>query len=296
VDSLFPIAVAAGIGGMLGWGLADFFAKKTIDEIGDVATLVLAHLFGTAVFFGLILFRASLHGLHAVVIGPPVLVGLAFFGVLQAVVYILVYRGFAKGQLSILNPLFASFSGLTALLSVFFFGEALTGHLAAALATVFLGVILLNLDIDALKAKRPSVRVPGFAEVATATGLAAGWTILWNRFVHGQDWLLYAAGMYSFMTVALLLYAAFMRVKFANHRLGVWVYLALIGACETLAYAAVSWGYGATSHTSVVALLSGAFSLPTIVLARLFLKERTTRLQALASLIIVSGIVFLNVG
>jgi len=34
------IAVLAGLGGMFGWGFADFFAKKTIDEIGSVASLV----------------------------------------------------------------------------------------------------------------------------------------------------------------------------------------------------------------------------------------------------------------
>jgi len=27
------IAIIAGLGGMFGWGLADFFAKKTIDSI-----------------------------------------------------------------------------------------------------------------------------------------------------------------------------------------------------------------------------------------------------------------------
>jgi len=34
---------------MLGWGLADFFAKKTIDQIGDIVVLAWAHVFGTGV-------------------------------------------------------------------------------------------------------------------------------------------------------------------------------------------------------------------------------------------------------
>ena len=38
------LAGLAGLGGMMGWGLADFFAKKTIDEIGDVVSLVWAHV------------------------------------------------------------------------------------------------------------------------------------------------------------------------------------------------------------------------------------------------------------
>ena len=44
------IALVAGFGGMFGWGLADFFAKKTIDELGDVMTLAWAGGFGTIPF------------------------------------------------------------------------------------------------------------------------------------------------------------------------------------------------------------------------------------------------------
>jgi drug/metabolite transporter (DMT)-like permease len=223
--------------------------------------------------------------------------GFAFFGALQAAVYLLVYQGFSKGQLAVLNPIFASYSGFTALLSILVFGEAVTGHLMLALAVIFGGVFLLNVDIAALRERRLNfIRVPGFGDVAAATVLAALWTILWDQFVHGHDWLVYAAGMYFFMTVTLFIYAGVRRIGLRVTKPRVWPYLVLIGLCETIAYLAISWGYGATPYTSVVALLSGAFSLPTILLARLFLKERTTQLQALASAIIVGGIVLLNVG
>ena len=144
---LFLTAVLAGLGGMLGWGLADFFAKKTIDEIGDLPSLVLAHVCGTAAFILLVAVRAGIHPSASVLpSAPSTWAGLAFFGALQAAVYLLVYRGFGKGQLAVLNPVFASFSGLTALLSIFVFGEAVHGGMAVALAVIFAGVILLNVD------------------------------------------------------------------------------------------------------------------------------------------------------
>lgn len=40
------IAILTGLVAMLGWGFADFFAKKTIDEIGDLATLFWSQLIG----------------------------------------------------------------------------------------------------------------------------------------------------------------------------------------------------------------------------------------------------------
>ena len=105
------IAISAGLGGMLGWGLADFFAKKTIDEIGDVATLAWAHIFGTGTLLIIVLYQLLTHQqfIH-VPSDVPTWAELLFFGVLQAIVYLLVYRGFGKGQVALLSPIFASFS------------------------------------------------------------------------------------------------------------------------------------------------------------------------------------------
>src|SRR5437764_100503 len=118
-NSVLLTAVLAGLGGMFGWGLAVLFAKKTIDAIGDTVTLVVAHIFGTGVVI-LVALCAVFVGRHPLRI-PATLTEwgtLAFFGALQAVVYVLVYRGFSKGQVAVLNPVFSSFSGLTAVFSI----------------------------------------------------------------------------------------------------------------------------------------------------------------------------------
>lgn len=293
--STLSIAVIAGLGGMLGWGLADLFAKKTIDEIGDVATLFLAHLFGAAALVAVLVTRWA--GRPPTLGAPLLWIELAGLGILQATVYLLVYRGFGKGQVALLNPLFSSFSGLTALLSIMMFGETVSGSLALALAITFLGVLLLNADLGALRQARFRFRgIAGFSEVAGATLLAAVWTILWDRVVHGRDWATDAALMYIFMTLAIAAYVVARRIRLSITRRATWLYLALIGLCEAIAYLSISWGYGTTPHASVVALLSGAFSLPSILLARVLLREQTTRLQLAASLVIVAGIALVNVG
>lgn len=291
------IAITAGLGGMIGWGLADLFAKKTIDEIGDITSLVLAHIFGSIVLAFVVLFRIIVDGNVPIPAEPATWGLLVLFGILQALVYLLVYIGFGKGQVTILNPIFASFSGLTALASIVILGEIVTGNLPFALGTIFLGILLINVDPEALTNRRLSFsRVPGFGEIAAATVLAAIWTLGWDAFLSaGQDWLSAALFMYLFMTIALLIYAGVRRVSLSVSQPGMWKYLILIGVFEILAYVAISWGYGATPHTSVVALLSGAFSLPTILLARVWLKERTTKLQAAASIVIVAGIMLLSV-
>src|SRR4051794_5104923 len=96
--SSLEIAVLAGLGGMLGWGLADFFAKKTIDEVGDIQSLVWAHVAGTTIL-GLIVAQRWASGANEMPASSwAVWLGLVAFGLVQGLIYILVYRGFGKGQ------------------------------------------------------------------------------------------------------------------------------------------------------------------------------------------------------
>src|ERR1700681_2889684 len=101
------IAVLAGLGAMLGWGLADFFAKKTIDTIGDVTTLFWVQLIG-------IIPLVALFAVHPVI--PHKLAGLGYFGIVYLAVlgvwsglsYIPTYVAFGKGKVSLLSQIFAS--------------------------------------------------------------------------------------------------------------------------------------------------------------------------------------------
>ena len=286
------IAIGGGLAGMLGWGFADFFAKLTIDEVGDIVSLVWAHIFGTLILFFVALCRLALWGAGVEVpTDPGAWEGLVFFGVLQAIVYLLVYRGFGKGQVAVLNPVFASFSGLVALVSIVALGEGATVLKGMALLLVFCGILLLSIDRESFKARLFST--PGFAEIALAAVCATIWTLGWGRFVGGRDWISYA--LFMFMTLAVFLFAKSRRIKLASVPSPIWKFLVLIGVGETLAYLGISLGYSNTSLTSVVALLSGAFSLPTIILARTFLKEKVSGLQTAGSLVVVGGIMVLAV-
>lgn len=289
------IAVLAGLGGMFGWGLADLFAKKTIDRIGDVQSLAWAGVFGAATF-GLTAGYQTVIRDTAFTVPGDVLTWLllAFFGILQAAVYLFAYKGFGKGQVALLNPIFASFSGLVVLISIFVLGETLDSARLAAVAIIFVGVIALSLDLPAFGARRIAfTRVPGFNEVVIAAILAALWTILWSLFVDGKDAIAYAFWMFMFMTLAVFLWALVQKLPMRVDSRSTWLFLALIGVSETIAYIAITLGYGATDQTSVVAVLSGGFSLPTIILAHYYLGERITKLQWIGCFAIVAGIMIL---
>lgn len=289
------IAISAGLGGMFGWGLADFFAKKTIDRVGSIVSLVWAHVFGTLAF-ALILLYQLINNRHVNIPGSINEWGLLLlFGILQAIVYLLVYQGFSKGKLALLNPVFASYSGLTAFISIVALGEIVNLNRLITLAVIFSGIILLNIDPEALRLKRLNiVIIPGLKEVVLAAILAAIWTLSWDRFIGGKDWLSYAFLMYAFMTLTAFTIAKLQNIKLSINKPYLWKFLVLIGVCEVVAYLAISLGFSATSLTSIVALLSGSFSLPTIILARVFLKEDLTKIQTTGTLIIIAGIIILS--
>jgi drug/metabolite transporter (DMT)-like permease len=289
------IAIIAGLAGMFGWGLADFFAKKTIDRIGDVQSLAWAGVFGTAAFLAAIAYQSIVVGVQFVVpTSALVWGGLIFFGALQAMVYLFAYNGFGKGEVAVLAPVFSSFTGWTALVSIAFLGEPVTTGRLLALTIIFIGLMLLSVDYKALAQKKFRFGAPGFTEVVIATLLAAVWTLLWDQFVAGQDAVAYAFWMFLFMTIAVFVVALYRKLPLAISSNFTWTLVALIGVCETIAYLGITVGYSATSLTSVVALVSGAFALPTMVLAMIFLNERPSMVQNIGSIITIIGIALLS--
>ncbi len=91
IEKGLSVAILSGLVGMLGWGFADLFAKKTIDEIGDVVSLFWAHVCGVLVLVMVALYQLVLRGRMITI--PHNLNSwglLLFFGALQATVYLLV--------------------------------------------------------------------------------------------------------------------------------------------------------------------------------------------------------------
>ena len=287
-------AVLAGLGGMIGWGSADFFAKKTIDKIGPLKSLVWGHASGSLILLTVMLLQ-GLTGSHITQPHGLAWLGLIGFGVLQMLIYYLLYVGFEKGQVAVLNPVFASFTGLVALVAIVGFGEPASAVTIIALVVLFTGILLINLDWKGLHSKRLNL-VPGLKEVGLATLLAAAWTLGWNQFVGSHSSLSYTVWMYGAMSLAAIALATNLKSGFGGVSQDNWPFLLLIGAGEAVAYLAITWGYSTTSLTGIVALISGTFSVPTVILASLFLHERLTRLQWAGIITILIGIAGVSLG
>ena len=287
------MAILAGLGAMLGWGFADFFAKKTIDRLGDVETLFWGQLIG-------IVPLAALFAIHPVLpsFSQSGWLYVAILGVWSGLSYIPTYVAFGKGQVSLLSPIFASYAVVVTILSAVFFHEAIPGGRIVAFAIVFAGVVLIsgdprNLVSLVLGRTSDAASVKGIREIFLAIALYSLWLIALDRFVLDRDWVPILLGIRIFSSLSLFGYAKAMKRVLVVKDSSLWKFLIPIGVFDVAAFACVSFGYSATAHVSIVTMLSGAFSLPTIVLARLFLKEKATMLQTAGSLLVVGGIMLL---
>ncbi len=289
------IAIFAGLGGMLGWGLADFFAKKTIDKIGDVVTLFWSQLFGIVPLLILFLLQPSTLSLST-----SGWLYLLILGVTSGLSYIPTYVAFGKGKVSLLSPIFASYSVAVALYSALIFGEVIPFSRIIAFIIVFVGILLINGDprsfLFFLPKYKPSEdkKVSGLKEIIWAVVIYSAWLVALDQFISGKSWILCLLIIRILSAISLFFYSRATKRQLLFRDKGVWKFLIIIGIFDVAAYASITYGFSATSFTSIVALLSAAFSLPTILLARVFLKEKATRLQTVGSLIIIIGVILVS--
>lgn len=284
------IAILGGLGAMLGWGIADFFAKKTVDRIGDVKTLFWAQTLGILPLFTYFLLNYSTP--HITISELSLLV---LYGIIDAFGYIFFYKALEKGQVSVVSPVLATFAAFAVLISAFLFKEQILPIRWLALGVVFTGILLTSVDLKGLRDGSLDKKdlAKGLPETFAGVALFAIWFPLWDNFVSKGNWAFLVVGLRFVISLTVLLFAKSTKIRLMVKEIDIWKLLILIGLFDGGAYLTLTYGFGATTLTSVVTMLSAAYSLPTLILARIFLKEKLAASQWVGVLSIIGGLVFL---
>lgn len=291
------LAMLAGFGGMFGWGLADFFAKKTVDKIGDIKTLLWMQFLGSVPLGIYLAFNWT-----AANLSPAVLGYLFLFGIAGIAAYLLFYRGLQAGLVSILSPVFAAQSAIAVLVSVFIFGEAINPLKWFALGVTFIGIMLVTFQPQGIEKKLSLKNLSkGLLPVLIGMLIFGFYFPCWDWFLgyQAEGWLVSALLTRLIGVIALIvfLYVA-SRIKKTGVNIGVkrnriWLWLVLIGLFDVMAEVSSAWGYRFTTFTSAVVMITGAFPLPTVILARIFLKEKLATNQIIGVAAIIAGLIIL---
>ncbi len=285
------IAILSGLAGMLGWGVSDFFAKKVIANIGSLRTAIGLQIFGGAAL--LAVYLAAGNGVPALDARSVLqLTGLAGLNVLG---YLLLYKAFEKGTLSIISPIAASSCGISVLICTFFLQETMSAKKAAGLLCIFIGILVTSIDFKEIRQNwGEGALKKGVLEALGVMIVMGLWFPLWGEFMKGRELLFWSTGLKVLMGVIMMGYFLFQAPisgLVTTLRLAgpVIVVIALI---DVFAYLAVSYGFYATvNQTSLITVLAHAYSIPTLFLAYILLHERVTHSQKSGILMILAGIV-----
>lgn len=280
------ISVLFGIMAMIGWGVADFLGKLGVDEIGTYHTVTIVT--GISMTF-LLLFATPLAELNAFYIGLFI-----FLGILWALSGMAFYKGLEVGKVSVISPLASSWGALAVILSLVFFNETIAGMQIGGIMLAFLGVVMVTTSWKELSKTKITKLVKG-AEY----GIAA--LVMWAIILTTVKITIpiYGAIMpiiiIKFVALVIMIgYSPIKKIKWDIPWRKLWKLFIAIGIFDAMAF--VGYNYGiAQGSISVVAPIAAAFPAITIVLARIFLKEKLERSQQLGVVAILAGLVLLSI-
>lgn len=270
------------------WGTADFFAKLSSDRIGASATLFWAQALS-------VLFLGALVALSGAWPAAPAWAwgGAVALGVANTIAMLFLYRSFEVGTLSLVSPIASSFPAVSLLLSLLLLDAAWTPMKAAGIAVLMGGTLLASLVTpDAPLEARERPIASGVPEAIVAS-LGMGITMFGLVYVAEPLGSLTATWILRVTATVILFVGLGLKRAIVVPGKGLWRVVLATSAFDTVAFVAYNQSL-VGGEVGLSAPLSGSFAIVTLVLARLFLKERLKAHQWLGIVAVLAGIVLIS--
>jgi drug/metabolite transporter (DMT)-like permease len=284
------LAVALGLGSSLCWGLADFFGGLQSRRRAMLAVLLVSQGVALALLLP-VAFALADEGPSASAVGWAALGGSA--GVVALAAF---YRGLAIGTMSVVAPISATGAAVPVLVGLAE-GERPGLLQVAGMAAALVGVILAARECEPAEDEGAEHREAGRAAIVLALVAAAGF----GTFFVGVDrasataevpWVIVISRSCSLVLV--LVAALLARPGLPRDPVSFGA-LAIIGVLDLGAN-----GLFAIATTkgllSVVAVLGSLYPAVTVVLARVVLAERVSRVQEVGVALTLAGVVAISAG
>ncbi|MBE3557732.1 MAG: DMT family transporter [Ktedonobacteraceae bacterium] len=292
------MGIFLGLVAAVGWGAGDFLARHVTHRIGTYRTLLFIQLAGVC---GLSVFLLSTGELQHLLAGASWQAwAWAMLAVLLNVLSTAsLYRAFEVGTLMLVSPIAASYAAVTVLLAV------LSGETLSHLHDIGIGIVLLGV----IAAATPLVKLPARQELPDKGKSKAVPGIIWALLAavsYGITfWLLgfrvtpvlgsvVPIWLIRLMTPCLLTVCApLLRQSIRLPRGRIWWAIIGVSVLDTLAY--VAYAFGITlGQVSIITVLSSLYSVVTVILAWIFLREQLQSSQWFGVGAIFVGVALVN--
>jgi len=284
------LGIVLAVAAMVSWGVADFLAKKAIDQIGYRTSIII----NQAVAFVPILIIAALF-FKLPSFSPVLITEIVLAGVTGVIGYIFLYRGFGKGNVSVVAPITASWSVITVLLATLLFAEKLAPLQIVGVVAVFIGVFFASTNFAELK---KTIKMSSRWTAGTPDAVVA--MIAWGISYVLLKPITSAVGpvMALFLLKILAVAALFSWVSVGKTMVSIpakitFLLLSVAGVLDFSAFLAFNFSLK-TQYVSVVSAIVATAPAVTIGLAYVFLKERIVGNQKIGIIAILAGLILIS--
>jgi len=271
---------------MFGWGVADIFAARCSRKIGPVLTLFWSEVLG---FLAALAYFISDFSYLDISRSFKYLWILAPASVLFMIGSSAYNKGFVKGQASLVSPLGSSYVIIVVVLSIFIFKETLKISQLSAIILIILGIFLISLDLKRLN-------VFGGTKEGLLAMLGWGLPMFVIAFLaRTMGWLLPVLFTKFFIIAGLAIFMFFKKRSFmVRPEPLILTELFSVGFLNTAGFFFYSFGV-AKEYASIVAPIAASYPLITVILARIFLRERLAASQVAGIAAVIVGLILISI-
>jgi transporter family protein len=280
------LSILLGIGGMFGWGIYDFLGGVFAKQIGSFRSLFWSQLAGfISILLPALVFRANVNVPVLVIILSPIA------AILYSAGYLFFFKGFEKGNVSIIAATMNLWAVFTMLFAFLFMGQRLSAMQTMGVVMIILGAVLASLNWSEIKDQRFQLS----AGVKEAVLGAFFFGIFWNvsEIISEQAGWLITTLFIKFGIILFLLFFSFLvkqRIGLTNISTKTKAVILLMGVIEAVAVALVNYGL-TIGDAILITPIASALSIVTISLAIIFLKDNVTKIQGLGIITAIAGII-----
>ncbi len=275
-----------GMIAMLGWGASDFFVTKSARGASPFKAFLWSQMIALVLMFPIFLMFFKLPQFSFVVIGLLIL-----SGILTVVSNLSFYKGLQVGKVSIVMPVESGWAVVTVLLSLTLLHETLSAIQAVGISLAIIGAVLVSFKWkDLIKMKNHAKGVK-YAVIA-ALAFGADFVVI-DLMVSEIGWFLPIFFIGIITAFFLLTYSGISK-KDISFPKNVVLFIILVGILDTAAY--LSYSTGVTSeYASIVAPIAAASPAVSIILAKIFFKEKIHLNQDIGIVSVLAGLILLSI-
>jgi len=215
-------------------------------------------------------------------------------GIVNVTAYLMFYRGFEKGKLSVISPIAGTAGAVTVVLGLALLGEMLSPVQGAGVLLALVGIPLVSIDFREIRGKALASLAAGVPEALFAM---FGWGVMWFLVAFVEAWAgwLFVILAMRFVTVTCAGAYSGMKggVALGKRGKGLWGVIAAAGILDAMGFASLGFAM-TTEFASIVAPISSSYPAVTVILALFLLRERLSKTQLLGIILVLVGVVALS--